>query len=97
MKMALIGRDLWDIVTGVEVLADGASESARNAFRKRDYKALSNICLSINAELKVYARSAKTSKEAWQSLENYFEEKTLSKMVMYRRKMLRLKMEKETK
>ena len=85
--MALIGRDLWDIVTGVEVLAGGASNQAINAFRKRDNKALSMICLAIEPDLKIYVRSAKNSKEAWNALANTFEEKTLSKIIQYRRKL----------
>ena len=47
LKMALIGRDLWEIVTGAEVLDEDANAAARSSFRKRDNKALSIICLSI--------------------------------------------------
>ena len=62
MEMVLIGRDLWDIVTGAEVLGEDATEKARNDYRKRDNKALSIICLSINQDLKIYVRNSKTSK-----------------------------------
>ena len=75
IKMALIGRDLWDIVTGGEILEENANAAARSAYRKRDNKALSIICLSIMPDLKIYVRSAKTSKEAWDALSNHFEEK----------------------
>ena len=92
MKMVLIGKDLWEIVTGGEVLAGGATNQAINSFRKRDNKALSIICLAIEADLKIYVRSAKSSKEAWDALENTFEEKTLSKIIQYRRKLYSVKL-----
>ena len=61
MKMVLVGRDLWDIVTGDEVAAEAnpnaeqASPRARNnnSWRKRDNKALSLISLAISPDLKI--------------------------------------------
>ena len=94
MEMLLIGKDLWDIVQGAGVLQDDASEKARNDFRKRDNKARSIICLSINSDLKIYVRNCNSSKEAWDSLQGHFEEKTMSKILMYRKQMYRLQMEK---
>ena len=94
MEMVLIGRDLWDIVTGAEVLGDDATEKVRNDFRRRDNKARSIICLSINSDLKIYIRNCKSSKEAWDSLQGHFEEKSMAKILMYRKQMYRLQMEK---
>ena len=97
MKMVLIGKDLWELVTGGEVLARGATNKAISEFRKRDNKALSLICLAIEPDLKIYVRSAKSSKEAWDALANTFEEKTLSKIIQYRRKLYSVKLkEKQT-
>ena len=97
MKMVLIGKDLWELVTGGEVLARGATNKAISEFRKRDNKALSIICLAIEPDLKIYVRSAKSSKEAWDALANTFEEKTLSKIIQYRRKLYSVKLkEKQT-
>ena len=87
MKMSLIGRDIWDIVTGDEILEENATEKEVRIFRKRENQALSMICLNVSQEIKIYVRSAKTSKEAWNILENHFEEKTLSKKIMYRRQL----------
>ena len=100
MKMVLVGRDLWDIVTGDEVAAEAnpnaeqASPRARNnnSWRKRDNKALSLISLAISPDLKIYVRAAKSSMEAWNSLSKHFEEKTLSKKIMYRRQLYELRM-----
>ena len=94
MEMVLIGRDLWDIVTGDEIVGLDATVNQINNFRKRDNKALSIICLSINQDLKIYVRNCKTSKEAWDSLQGHFEEKSMAKILMYRKQMYRLQMEK---
>jgi hypothetical protein len=96
MKMLLVGKDLWDIVTGEEKLEEEATEKERTHYRKCDNKALSMICLGINSELKIYVRSAKSAQEAWESLNKHFEEKTLSKKIMYRRKLYELKMDENT-
>ena len=95
MKMLLMRNDVWEIVTGDEVLDENASVKEKVNFKKRENRALSTICLSVNKELKIYVRSSKTSKEAWEALENHFEEKTLSRKIMYRQKLYWLRMENE--
>ena len=77
MKMALVGRDLFEIVEGSEVLGADASEAKKVAFKKRENKAMAMICLSIAPSLQIYVRNTKSAKEAWDSLANKFEEKTL--------------------
>ena len=96
MKMLLVGKDVWDIVTGEEVLDADASDKERKIFRKRENQALSLICLNVSQGMKIYVRSAQTSKEAWDSLSSHFEEKTLSKKIMYRRQLYALKKESDT-
>ena len=54
------------------------------------------ICLSVSSSNQIYVRSAKNAKEAWDSLESHFEEKTLSKKIYYRTMLYSLKMEKGT-
>ena len=71
MRMYLIGKDLWDIVDGGEVLGENATAAEREQFRKRDNKALSIICLSMVNDLQIYVRSAKSSMEAWKCLSDY--------------------------
>ena len=83
MKMLLVGKDLWEIVEGSETLPEDANEEKRQKFRKRSNQALSVICLAIHPSLQIYVRSAKNGKEAWDNLENHFEEKTLSKKILY--------------
>ena len=76
LRMLLIGKDLWDIVSGDEVLPEEATPAMRNAFRKRDNRALSTIGLAINSDLQIYVRGTKSSKEAWDALASHFEEKS---------------------
>ena len=60
MKLLLVGKDVWDIVTGDEVLDVDASDKERKIFRKRENQALSLICLNVSQGMKIYARSAQT-------------------------------------
>ena len=96
VKMYLIGKDLWDIVQGTEVLAEDANEDDKKKFRKRDNLALASICLAVSTNLQIYVRNTKTSKEAWDNLSNHFEEKTLSKKIYYRRMLYSARMGKGT-
>jgi hypothetical protein len=91
MKMVLIGKDLWEIVEGTEVMP-ASGDNRQAAFRKRENKALSLICLSISPGLQVYVRSAKTAKQAWDSLAKRFEEKTLTRIISYRRQLYAARM-----
>ena len=95
MRMLLIGKGVWDIVTGDEVLDEEAPNKEKLSFKKRENIALSTICLAINQGLKIYVRSAKTSKEAWDALGNHFEEKSLSRKIKYRRQLYALRKGKE--
>jgi hypothetical protein len=97
MKMLLIGKDVWDIVAGEEILEDDASKKEKLCFKKRENHALSTICLNVSPSVKIYVRNAKTSKEAWNSLESHFEEKSLSKKIYYRRQLCNTKLEEGSK
>ena len=85
MKMFLVGKDLFDIVDGTEVLGENATAKEREAFRKRDNRALSIISLGVATDLTIYVRSAKSSAEAWKSLFDRFEEKSIAKICHYRK------------
>eukprot|EP00795_Rhopilema_esculentum_P012376 gene12376-3032_t len=85
MKMCLIGKDLWGIVTGDETLAPTASNQEQQKFRRRENLALASICLSVSSDIQIYVRSAKTASEAWESLEKHFEKKSLAHKIFYRR------------
>jgi len=44
MKMCLIGKDLWGIVTGDETLNPEATNQEQQTFRRRENLALASIC-----------------------------------------------------
>ena len=92
IKLFLMGKDLYDIVDGTEVLGDNATPKEREQFRKRDNKALSIIGLSVATDLQIYVRPAKSSAEAWKSLSERFEEKTLAKICYYRKILYRMQL-----
>ena len=96
MKMFLIGKDLWDIVTGAETMDTNSSAAEQNKFRKRENMALASVCLSVATNLQIYVRSASKAKEAWDNLEKHFEQKSLSRKIFYRRKLYSARMEKGT-
>ena len=79
MKMFLIGKDLWDIVNGSEILYEDATAEEKRKFKKRDNMALASVCLSVSSNLQIYVRSAETGKEAWDCLTKHFQQKTLSR------------------
>ena len=93
MKMMLIGMDCWEIVEGTEVLPADSTPKQQQDFRKRVNKSLSRICLGVSQNLQIYVRNAKTGKEAWDSLMNHFEEKTLSRKIQFRRKLYSARLE----
>ena len=93
-KMALIGKDLWEIVTGDEVLNEDASQADRRKFQRRSNMALVTICLSVAANIQIYVRSAANATEAWENLEKHFEKKSLFQKIYYRRKLYSARLEK---
>eukprot|EP00794_Sanderia_malayensis_P002886 gene2886-biopygen2372 len=96
MKMALVGKDLWDIVTGDEVLDGTAAVVQQRKFQRRENIALATICLSVLPSLQIYVRAAKSAKEAWDNLEQHFEKRSLSQKIFYRRKLYSARLEKGT-
>ena len=94
MKMCLIGKDLWGIVTGDETLNPEATNQEQQKFRRRENLALASICLSVSNDIQIYVRSARNAKEAWTSLDQHFERKPLAHKIFYRRKLYAAKMEK---
>ncbi len=73
LKMHLVGKDLWEIVSGDEELSLNANADARKRFKKRENQAWSAVCLAVNKELQIHVRHCKTGKEAWDTLCNRFE------------------------
>jgi transposase InsO family protein len=96
MKMYLMGKDLWGIVQRTETLEADATIKQRESFRRRENQALSCICLGILESLHIYVRSCETAAEAWENLQNHFEEKTLARKIQFRRQLYNTKLTKST-
>ena len=47
VKMLLIAKDLWEIVTGAETLNRSATAEEQRKFNKRENIALATTCLSV--------------------------------------------------
>ena len=93
MQMYLTGKDLWEIVSGAEVLADTADAEAKLKFKKRSNLALSAIGLGVKKDLQIYVRGCDSPKAAWDSLKNRFQESSLSKKILFRRKLYNTRLE----
>ena len=81
MKMYLISEDLWDIITGTEVMDNDLSGAEKRKFKKRENQALCAICLGMSANLQIYVRSSETVQDACENYEKHFQLKTLSKKI----------------
>lgn len=90
VRMVLTRDELWEIVSGEEV-ADPASSLA---WKRKDNKALSTICLLVDDTQLVYVRNAKSAKEAWDALQFHYEKPSLTNKLYLRKKMLSLRLEK---
>ena len=93
IRLLLGAKDLYNIVTGEEVLQTTPTQEQREKFRKREQMALSIIGLSVHTSLHIYIRNAKSSTEAWKLLETHFQDKSLTKVIYYRRKLYASRMD----
>ena len=66
---------------------------SENKFKKRENLALATVCLSISTNLQIYVRSAESATAAWENLSKHFEQKSLSRKILYRRKWYSARME----
>ena len=96
MKMLLIAKDLWEIVTGAETLSGNATAEEQRKFKKRENLPWATICLSVSTNLQIYVRNAIKAIEAWDNLSKHFQQKTLSRKIFYRRKLHSARMNKGT-
>ena len=81
MKTYLIGKDLWDIITGAEVMDNDFSGAEKRLLKKRENQVPCATCLGISANLQIYVRLSETAQDAWENLEKHFQLKTLSKKI----------------
>ena len=51
--MYLIGNDLWEIVTGSEIMDNNLFDAEKRKFMKRENQAFPTICLGISTNLQI--------------------------------------------
>src|SRR5215472_6164125 len=92
MKMVLMAKELWDIVSGAEVKPDGEKQGA--AWEKRAQKALAIISLSLTPTEQQHIIDCTSPNEAWDILEKLYEGKGRNRKFMLLAELFGLSMEK---
>ncbi|KAF5335922.1 hypothetical protein D9758_018331 [Tetrapyrgos nigripes] len=87
----LTDLDLLEYVDGSH--AEPADQSAKEDWKKKDRKALSTIRLRVDDSCLIYVEDSKTSKEAWDALNDMYEAKGPIAIVLLRRKMFTVRCE----
>lgn len=83
MELLLTKEKSWKVIRDRRPVLNDAGTNAREIddWDKLDCDARATIGLSIEDDQIIHVRSAKTAKEAWDSLKNYHEKSTLSNKV----------------
>lgn len=94
MKMVLMSKGLWGIVTGtdIEPTGDGVTNEEKRKWRNRQDIAYATISLAVESKQQTYVRHTDSAKDAWNELAARFEKKSLSARIHYRRKLYSMRM-----
>ena len=93
VKMALKEKNLWDIVEGTEVLAQGANQNAQNDFKRRTDKALCTIVLNIDpSQLWIVGEDPQDPTAVWKKLQDQFQKKTWANKMSLRKRLYTAKL-----
>lgn len=93
VRMLLTRDDLWEVVSGLEVVGENATPAERLAWRKKDNRALSTICLLVDDSQLNHVKKAESSTKAWLALQQHFEKPSLSNKLFLRKRLLGLRLE----
>ena len=97
MEMVLAAKDLWDIVDKSESPPpDDAQESTKKEYTRRCKKALAIIAMNLVDKEMLHIKGCTGPAEAWETLCNIHETKSLSNILFLRRKFFTIKMEEGT-
>ena len=87
MEMVLVTSDLWDIVTGEEIIPDSEEDGTRiTQWKKRDRKAQAEISLHLSDSQLPLVMRLKTSNDMWDALKNQYERKSMPNVIFFKRK-----------
>ena len=94
MEMVLASKELWDIVDGSEVPPpSSADEKDKKAYDKRVKTAFAIIATNLVDKEMAHIKHCKGPAEAWKTLCNIHETKSLSNILFLRRKFFTIKMQ----
>ena len=97
MEMVLAAKDLWDIVDKSESPPpNDAQESTKKEYTRRCKKALAIIAMNLVDKEMLHIKGCTGPAEAWETLCNIHETKSLSNILFLRRKFFIIKMEEGT-
>lgn len=86
MRNYLMHEDLWESI-------EGYSESDKTPIEeinRKDRRALTKICLTMDGQAIIHVRNAKTASEAWNALQNAYEDKGMSRRLSLERRLYRM-------
>ncbi|KOB59525.1 putative retrovirus-related pol polyprotein from transposon tnt [Operophtera brumata] len=86
MRNYLIHEDLWSTIDGYNE-GDTTSEQVKS---RNDKRALAKICLTVDGSAMTHIRSAKSALEAWNALQDAYEDKGMGRRLTLERKLYRL-------
>jgi hypothetical protein len=94
LEMAMSTKDLWEIVDGSELPPPStASDEVKKAYERRCKKAFAIIAMSLVDKELAHIKGCKGPAEAWKTLCNIHETKSLSNILFIRRKFFTIKMD----
>ena len=93
MKLYLLEKGLFDYADGTIEEPEAENAVARTKWLKEDRKALAAICLAVEPNQKIHVMNAKTSKDAWDALQEQFIKVSLSQKCRLRKKFHSLNLE----
>ena len=94
LEMVMSTKDLWEIVEGTELPPPStASDEVKKAYERRCKKAFAIIATSLVDKELAHIKGCKGPAEAWKTLCNIHETKSLSNILFIRRKFFTIKMD----
>lgn len=96
MEMILAEKDLWDVADGSEEPpSEDADLKTKKAFERKEKKAFALIVTNLADQQIAHIRHCKTPAQAWKTLCNIHETKSLSNILFLRRRFFTTKMQEE--
>ena len=97
MEMVLAAKDLWDIVDkSKSPPPDDAEESTKKKYMRRYKKALAIIAMNLVDKKMLHIKGCTGLVDAWETLYNIHETKSLSNILLLKHKFFIIKMEEGT-